>query len=152
MAPEYGATMGFFPVDEKTLAYFKGTGRSKSEIEAFEAYFKAKSMAYRRDTDYSQVVRLPSRSRPACYPKRPQDRIAWAEAAVQRPVPASRGRKTASTTAGRRPMPSPAAAIPAQGGARATPWRRARRGRDGGNRPALAAAQAAPARQAARWR
>src|SRR6202049_4217891 len=41
MAPEYGATMGFFPVDEHTLEYFRGTGRTKSEIEAFEAYFKA---------------------------------------------------------------------------------------------------------------
>ena len=41
MAPEYGATMGFFPVDERTIDYFKGTGRSKGEIEAFEAYFKA---------------------------------------------------------------------------------------------------------------
>ena len=38
MAPEYGATMGFFPVDEKTVEYFKGTGRTKAEIEAFEAY------------------------------------------------------------------------------------------------------------------
>src|SRR6266581_6619702 len=38
MAPEYGATMGFFPVDAKTIAYFEGTGRSKTEIAAFEAY------------------------------------------------------------------------------------------------------------------
>ena len=44
MAPEYGATMGFFPVDEKTIAYFKGTGRRKGEIEAFEAYFKAQGL------------------------------------------------------------------------------------------------------------
>ena len=39
MAPEYGATMGFFPVDGKTIDYFKGTGRTKAEIELFEAYF-----------------------------------------------------------------------------------------------------------------
>src|SRR6059058_2638471 len=38
MAPEYGATMGFFPVDAKTIEYFKGTGRTEKEIEAFEAY------------------------------------------------------------------------------------------------------------------
>ncbi|MFX8227031.1 aconitase family protein, partial [Acinetobacter baumannii] len=44
MAPEYGATMGFFPVDDKTVDYFKGTGRSKSEIEAFEAYWKAQKL------------------------------------------------------------------------------------------------------------
>ena len=80
MAPEYGATMGFFPVDEKTIAYFKGTGRRKSEIEAFEAYFRAQQMfgvPLARDIDYSRVVRLdlstvaPSLSGP----KRPQDRI-----------------------------------------------------------------------------
>src|SRR4051794_21924977 len=44
MAPEYGATMGFFPVDEKTIEYFRGTGRTKDEIEAFEAYFRAQKM------------------------------------------------------------------------------------------------------------
>ena len=44
MAPEYGATMGFFPVDERTIEYFKGTGRTKEEIEAFEAYFKAQGL------------------------------------------------------------------------------------------------------------
>ena len=53
MAPEYGATMGFFPVDDKTIEYFEGTGRTKSEIEFFEAYFKAQGLfgmpARRRD-------------------------------------------------------------------------------------------------------
>src|SRR5512146_1460912 len=44
MAPEYGATMGFFPVDEKTVAYFKGTGRTPAEIRRFEAYFRAQQM------------------------------------------------------------------------------------------------------------
>jgi aconitate hydratase len=44
MAPEYGATMGFFPVDEKTIEYFQGTGRTKAEIEVFEAYFRAQGM------------------------------------------------------------------------------------------------------------
>src|SRR6478736_241856 len=44
MAPEYGATMGFFPVDEKTLDYFRGTGRTKAEIELFQAYFKAQGL------------------------------------------------------------------------------------------------------------
>ena len=47
MAPEYGATMGFFPVDEKTIDYFQGTGRTKAEIEAFEAYFKAQKTVRR---------------------------------------------------------------------------------------------------------
>ncbi|UUX94655.1 aconitate hydratase AcnA [Aquabacterium sp. J223] len=80
MAPEYGATMGFFPVDEKTIAYFRGTGRTDAEIEAFEAYFKAQGLfgvPKSGDIDYSQVVTLdlstvvPS----VAGPKRPQDRI-----------------------------------------------------------------------------
>lgn len=80
MAPEYGATMGFFPVDGKTLAYFRGTGRTDAEIEAFEAYFRAQDMfgvPRAGDIDYSQVVKLdlgtvvPS----LAGPKRPQDRI-----------------------------------------------------------------------------
>ena len=80
MAPEYGATMGFFPVDEKTIEYFEGTGRTKAEIEAFEAYFKAQQMfgvPLASSIDYTQVVKLdlstvtPSLSGP----KRPQDRI-----------------------------------------------------------------------------
>ncbi|TAL26746.1 MAG: aconitate hydratase [Aquabacterium sp.] len=80
MAPEYGATMGFFPVDEKTIDYLKGTGRTKAEIEAFEAYFKAQKLfgvPKAGEIDYTQVVKLdlgsvaPSLSGP----KRPQDRI-----------------------------------------------------------------------------
>jgi aconitate hydratase len=95
MAPEYGATMGFFPVDEKTLDYFKGTGRTKAEIEAFEAYFKAQGLFgvpgtagasdSLGDIDYSQVVKLdlghvtPS----LAGPKRPQDRIELGKVAAQ---------------------------------------------------------------------
>ena len=80
MAPEYGATMGFFPVDERTIEYFKGTGRTQDEIEAFEAYFKAQQLfgvPKAGEIDYSQVVKLdlgkvvPS----LAGPKRPQDRI-----------------------------------------------------------------------------
>jgi aconitate hydratase len=80
MAPEYGATMGFFPVDEKTIDYFKGTGRTKAEIEAFEAYFKAQGLfgvPLAGEVDYSQVVRLDlGQVTPSLAgPKRPQDRI-----------------------------------------------------------------------------
>lgn len=80
MAPEYGATMGFFPVDEKTIHYFEGTGRTKAEIEAFEAYFKAQGLfgvPAKGELDYTSVVTLdlgmvtPS----LAGPKRPQDRI-----------------------------------------------------------------------------
>ena len=80
MAPEYGATMGFFPVDEKTIEYFHGTGRTKTEIEAFEAYFKAQGlfgMPLAGELDYSQVVKLDlgSVTPSLAGPKRPQDRI-----------------------------------------------------------------------------
>src|SRR4051812_43338222 len=80
MAPEYGATMGFFPVDERTIEYFEGTGRSKDEVRLLEAYFRAQGMfgvPMPGEVDYSQVVKLdlgtvtPSLSGP----KRPQDRI-----------------------------------------------------------------------------
>ena len=80
MAPEYGATMGFFPVDDKTIDYFKGTGRTQAEIEAFEAYFRTQKLfgiPQAGEIDYSSVVKLdlgtvtPS----LAGPKRPQDRI-----------------------------------------------------------------------------
>ena len=80
MAPEYGATMGFFPVDEKTIDYFEGTGRTKAEIAAFGNYFKAQKLfgiPKAGDIDYTKVVTLdlttvaPS----LAGPKRPQDRI-----------------------------------------------------------------------------
>ena len=88
MAPEYGATMGFFPVDEKTLDYFEGTGRTTAEIEAFAAYFKAQGLfgvANAGDIDYSQVVRLDlSDVTPSLAgPKRPQDRIELGNVATQ---------------------------------------------------------------------
>ncbi len=80
MAPEYGATMGFFPVDERTLDYFEGTGRSKAEIEAFEAYFRAQKLfgiPQAKDIDYSQLISLDlaSVAPSLAGPKRPQDRI-----------------------------------------------------------------------------
>ena len=80
MAPEYGATMGFFPVDDKTVEYFKGTGRTDEEIERFVAYYKAQGMygmPKAGDIDYSQVLELDlSTIYPSLAgPKRPQDRI-----------------------------------------------------------------------------
>ena len=80
MAPEYGATMGFFPVDHRTIEYFKGTGRTEDEIAAFEAYFRAQNMFGVSDAsalDFTKLVTLdlgtvaPS----LAGPKRPQDRI-----------------------------------------------------------------------------
>jgi aconitate hydratase len=80
MAPEYGATMGFFPVDDKTVDYFRGTGRTDEELAAFENYFKAQELfgiPHEGDIDYTRVLHLdlatvtPS----LAGPKRPQDRI-----------------------------------------------------------------------------
>jgi aconitate hydratase len=80
MAPEYGATMGFFPVDDRTIDYFQGTGRTKGEIDAFASYFKAQGLygvPKSGDIDYSTTLKLnldtvaPS----VAGPKRPQDRI-----------------------------------------------------------------------------
>ncbi|MEV4781435.1 aconitate hydratase AcnA [Burkholderia sp. LMU1-1-1.1] len=80
MAPEYGATMGFFPVDDATIEYFEGTGRTKAEIDAFAAYFKAQGMygvSKAGEIDYTRVVELnlTSVTPSLAGPKRPQDRI-----------------------------------------------------------------------------
>ncbi len=61
MAPEYGATMGFFPVDEATVEYFRGTGRDEEEIAAFQSYFKAQEMygiPRKGQIDYSRELEL----------------------------------------------------------------------------------------------
>ncbi|MDR5829164.1 aconitate hydratase AcnA [Caballeronia sp. LP006] len=80
MAPEYGATMGFFPVDEKTIDYFKGTGRTDAEISAFENYFRAQKLwgvPKAGDIDFTKTLTLDlSTVAPSLAgPKRPQDRI-----------------------------------------------------------------------------
>ncbi len=80
MAPEYGATMGFFPVDDATIDYLRATGRTDAEIDAFQAYFKAQSLfgvPRAADIDYTKLVKLDLGTiRPSVAgPKRPQDRI-----------------------------------------------------------------------------
>lgn len=80
MAPEYGATMGFFPVDERTIEYFRGTGRTEDEIAAFEAYFRAQQMfgvPSASAINYTKLLTLDlSTVTPSVAgPKRPQDRI-----------------------------------------------------------------------------
>ncbi|WAL58885.1 aconitate hydratase [Thermocoleostomius sinensis A174] len=81
MAPEYGATMGFFPVDEETCRYLLATGRSAEQVNAFRAYFQAQGLfgiPQPGDIAYSEQLELdlttiePS----VAGPKRPQDRIA----------------------------------------------------------------------------
>ncbi len=84
MAPEYGATMGFFGVDEETCKYLAATGRPKESVDAFRNYFKAQGLfgiPKGGEINYSQVLELdladvqPSVSGP----KRPQDRIQLGE-------------------------------------------------------------------------
>jgi len=80
MAPEYGATMGFFPVDDRTIEYFKGTGRTAQETAALQAYFKAQGMygmPRASDIRYTKLLSLDlSTVAPSLAgPKRPQDRI-----------------------------------------------------------------------------
>ena len=80
MAPEYGATMGFFPVDEATCQYFAATGRSEIQVSTLRAYYQAQQLfgiPKTGDIDYSQTMELDlSTVKPSVAgPKRPQDRI-----------------------------------------------------------------------------
>ncbi len=80
MSPEYGATMGYFPIDQESVNYLRSTGRSEQQCVAFENYFRAQKMfgmPLRGEIDYSVDIDLdladvqPS----VAGPKRPQDRI-----------------------------------------------------------------------------
>src|SRR6202171_714672 len=80
MSPEYGATMGFFPIDKESVAYLRATGRTDEQCAAFENYFRAQKMfgmprkgeiEYRVDV----AVDLADVQRSVAGPKRPQDRI-----------------------------------------------------------------------------
>lgn len=85
MAPEYGATMGFFPTDDETLNYFNLTGRDPEKVKLIGDYYKQQELfgipLNKEDIDYSQVIELdlstivPS----VAGPKRPQDRISLPE-------------------------------------------------------------------------
>ncbi|HEX8907785.1 MAG TPA: aconitate hydratase, partial [Anaeromyxobacteraceae bacterium] len=81
MSPEYGATLGLFPVDEQTLRYYEATGRSPEQVRTIRAYYEAQGlfgMPRQGQCDYSTVVDLDLASvEPSVAgPKRPQDRIA----------------------------------------------------------------------------
>ena len=80
MAPEYGATVGFFPPDEQSCRYLTLTGRSPEHVAAFRAYYQAQGMfgmPQPGEVDYTAVLELdlatvtPS----VAGPKRPQDRV-----------------------------------------------------------------------------
>ncbi len=80
MAPEYGATMGFFPIDEECLNYLRATGRSEAHCRTYENYYRAQGLwgiPQAGQVDYSQVAELDLAAvKPSVAgPKRPQDRI-----------------------------------------------------------------------------
>ncbi|MDP7613953.1 MAG: aconitate hydratase AcnA [SAR324 cluster bacterium] len=80
MAPEYGATMGFVPVDDETLNYLRGTGRPEALVQRIERYSKAQGLFRRNDTPdpiFTDTLELDlSTVEPALAgPKRPQDRV-----------------------------------------------------------------------------
>src|SRR5512143_2955658 len=80
MAPEYGATMGFFPIDEQSCRYLLATGRTEEQVDAFRQYFKSQGMfgmPAKGQIAYSQVLELNlAEIEPSIAgPKRPQDRI-----------------------------------------------------------------------------
>jgi aconitate hydratase len=83
MAPEYGATMGFFPIDEKTIDYLRLTGRSHDQMELVEKYCKMQGL-WRDDSaeiEYKSTMSLDLGEVEPCLagPKRPQDRILLAD-------------------------------------------------------------------------
>ena len=80
MAPEYGATMGFFPIDEECTNYLRATGRSNGDCKLYENYYRAQGlwgMPQLGDIEYSQLIELDLATvKPSVAgPKRPQDRI-----------------------------------------------------------------------------
>ena len=104
MAPEYGATMGFFPVDDESLNYLRATGRTNAEVVAFGNYFKAQDMwgiPKQGQIDYSVdlEVDLADVTPSVAGPKRPQDRIelkdlkAKFNELLQKPVPDGYGKQ-----------------------------------------------------------
>ncbi len=80
MAPEYGATMGYFPIDDETCRYLALTGRTQEQIDTFRNYYRAQGMfgiPRKGDVDYTKVLELELSTvrSSVAGPKRPQDRI-----------------------------------------------------------------------------
>lgn len=80
MAPEYGATMSFFPVDDESLNYLRFIGKSEEQISLIKTYYEAQGMFYTPEKEaahYTEVVELDLSTIVSCLagPKRPQDRI-----------------------------------------------------------------------------
>jgi len=82
MAPEYGATCGFFPIDEETLKYLKFSGRNEKEVNIVKEYAKAQGLWASNDIDFTDTISLDmSKVVPTISgPKRPQDKVLLNEA------------------------------------------------------------------------
>ena len=112
MAPEYGATMGFFPVDDETLRYMTRTGRTKEEVDLVERYYKEQGL-FRTDAspepNFSSTLALDlSTVQPSLAgPKRPQDRV------LLKDMKANWQKDLAGTFA--KPQPSPPVTVEDQG-------------------------------------
>ena len=108
MSPEYGATAGFFPVDEKTLEYLRFTGRSADLVDLVERYCREQGLFRNADApqpEYSAVLELDLTSVESSLagPKRPQDRI---------PLSRAKGSWRLATAAPNGPAPNPPSAMP----------------------------------------
>ena len=84
MSPEYGATMGYFPVDSETLRYLSQTGRKAEQIELVEAYYREQGLFREADSsqpEYTETLELELESvvPSLAGPKRPQDRVALSD-------------------------------------------------------------------------
>lgn len=95
MAPEYGATCGFFPVDDETLKFLRMTGKSKEEVDLVEQYSKEQGLFHTSDSNervYSELVTFDLQKVEASVsgPKRPQDRMPLREVRQSFPQPLPR--------------------------------------------------------------
>ena len=81
MGPEYGATMGYCPVDEKTIEYLRLSGRNEAHIDTIEKYMKEQTMWYEGEPEYTDTLELDLSTVEPCLAghKRPQDRILLSE-------------------------------------------------------------------------
>ena len=129
MAPEYGATVGYFPLDEQSCRYLRATGRSDEQVELVRRYFQAQGlfgMPVSGQCDYTTVidVDLAEIEPSVAGPKRPQDRIVLGELKerfLSLLVRSDGYAKLASDVSRRFPIPSAEAREPHPGGGRQSP-------------------------------
>ena len=84
MAPEYGATCGFFPIDEETLRYLKFSGRDEMTVKIVEEYAKAQGLWSSEDIDFTDTLTLDMTTIVPTIsgPKRPQDKVLLTDAST----------------------------------------------------------------------